>query len=408
MVDVTPNINTPNIDGGPDQLLTCSITSVNLTATSTTSNVSYEWSDGALSASTTVTSPNSYTVTVTNLSNGCKAVDQVIVTQDITPPSVNATVSGKLTCLISSVSLNASSGVSGATYEWSDGAKTAGTTATTPIAYTVTATNPSNGCIAETSVDVLAEGVPILSIDAQDNPCPEVAKGFVRTTVTGGNSPYNYTWSNGSNANSLNNLHGGNYAVTVTDANGCSITQAIQINEGSGLSITNLESVEIDLGETVQLNPVVSGTTSPIQYTWTPPVYLSCSDCSNPVVNTVGNIAYTLNIVDTNGCKANGKISITVIPNYQLYVPNAFTPNGDGNNDLFEIYGNKKVWKELSISIFNRWGEKVFESNDIQFFWDGTYKGVLQNPGVYVYQLNLSYINGYFLPVQKGSLTLIR
>jgi gliding motility-associated-like protein len=89
-------------------------------------------------------------------------------------------------------------------------------------------------------------------------------------------------------------------------------------------------------------------------------------------------------------------------------VPNAFTPNGDGNNDLFEIYGNKKVWKELSISIFNRWGEKVFESNDIQFFWDGTYKGVLQNPGVYVYQLNLSYINGYFLPVQKGSLTLIR
>jgi gliding motility-associated-like protein len=97
-----------------------------------------------------------------------------------------------------------------------------------------------------------------------------------------------------------------------------------------------------------------------------------------------------------------------VIPDYQIYVPNAFTPNGDGFNDIFEIYGKKNLWKEMSMIIYNRWGEKVFDTNDSQFGWDGTFHGVLQNPQVYVYELRITFINGYAMPLQKGSITLIR
>jgi gliding motility-associated-like protein len=113
-------------------------------------------------------------------------------------------------------------------------------------------------------------------------------------------------------------------------------------------------------------------------------------------------------VEDTNGCKAKSKVTIQVIPDYELYIPNAFTPNGDGSNDFFEIFGNKKTWVEMNIKIFNRWGELVFESSDHNFKWNGTYKGVKLTPGVLVYEMTLTYINGYSLPLQTGSIAIIR
>jgi gliding motility-associated-like protein len=186
------------------------------------------------------------------------------------------------------------------------------------------------------------------------------------------------------------------------------LNQTVQIIEGDSLSITNLTSVQIPLGETIQLNPIVNGANAPLSYSWNPAVYLSCSNCSNPTVNSVNSISYGLLVVDTNGCKAESQVSITVVPDYQIYIPSAFTPNNDGTNDVFEIFGNKKLWKELSMTIFNRWGEKVFESSDSKFAWDGTFHGVLQNPQIYVYQLRITFIDGYAMPLQKGSISLIR
>ena len=90
-----------------------------------------------------------------------------------------------------------------------------------------------------------------------------------------------------------------------------------------------------------------------------------------------------------------------------LYVPSVFTPDGDGINDYLHIYG-LGCYSSNEIEIFNRWGEKVFDTNDSQFGWDGTFHGVLQNPQVYVYELRITFINGYAMPLQKGSITLIR
>jgi gliding motility-associated-like protein len=114
--------------------------------------------------------------------------------------------------------------------------------------------------------------------------------------------------------------------------------------------------------------------------------------------------------VDINGntCTASNKVNVTVIPNYDVYIPNAFTPDGNGVNDVFEMFGNKKALQYLDVKIFNRIGEKVFESNDIDFKWDGTYKGVLQQPGVYVYTINTVFIDGERKEIYKGGITLIR
>lgn len=86
----------------------------------------------------------------------------------------------------------------------------------------------------------------------------------------------------------------------------------------------------------------------------------------------------------------------------------AFSPNGDGSNYNFEIFGNKKIWEYVEIKIFNRWGEMLYESHDHEFKWDGTSRGVAIPPQVVVYALKVVYVDGYSAPLQKGSITLIR
>ena len=88
-------------------------------------------------------------------------------------------------------------------------------------------------------------------------------------------------------------------------------------------------------------------------------------------------------------------------------MPNAFTPNGSGINDFWEIFGNRKVWKFVEVQVYDRWGEKIFESNDIHFQWDGRYRGTMMEPGEYVYILKLTFIDGYTVS-NKGSIALIR
>jgi gliding motility-associated-like protein len=97
-----------------------------------------------------------------------------------------------------------------------------------------------------------------------------------------------------------------------------------------------------------------------------------------------------------------------VIPNYDIFIPNSFTPNGDGNNDLFQIFGNLPALKFLAIEIYDRIGEKVFESNDLRFTWDGNYKGRPAQPGVFVYTLRVGFIDNHSEKIYKGSLTLLK
>ncbi|KJS04312.1 MAG: hypothetical protein VR77_12160 [Flavobacteriales bacterium BRH_c54] len=142
-----------------------------------------------------------------------------------------------------------------------------------------------------------------------------------------------------------------------------------------------------------------------IVYTWNPSTGLSCSNCANPTVTITNETTFYLMVTDANGCSSTDQVTIFMDDSFVFFVPNIFSPNGDNENDVFYVRG--QGFKSISINIFNRWGQKVFESDDVNTGWDGTFNGQEMNTGVFVYYINLELYNGD--KVQKqGNITLVR
>ena len=114
---------------------------------------------------------------------------------------------------------------------------------------------------------------------------------------------------------------------------------------------------------------------------------------------------YTLTVNYLSDCSVSQTVTVFVGNGEDFFIPTAFTPNGDGNNDVFTVYG--RGLSKMNMKIFNRWGEKVFDSSNQWSGWDGMYKGEMQNPGVYTYYIEGVYLNGK-TKERSGSLMLIR
>ena len=148
-------------------------------------------------------------------------------------------------------------------------------------------------------------------------------------------------------------------------------------------------------------------------YTWSPAEGLSCTNCPQPEVSSKFSTKYTVAVTDENGCRNVGTVHVNVpCKNAEVFVPNTFTPNGDGNNDIFYVRG-KGLFRVRSFRIFNRWGEVVFEKREIpvnvespQYGWDGKHKGANPYPGVYIYQLEVYCDNGEILHFE-GNVALV-
>jgi gliding motility-associated-like protein len=208
----------------------------------------------------------------------------------------------------------------------------------------------------------------------------------------------------------------GIYFDTVPGSGGCDstiITELIMIDFSVVSEINS--PVTIEQGDTINL-AVVTDADSPI-YLWRPPNWLDCLNCSNPNVWPPEDHTFTVIVTDESGCIDSTQIQVlvkAVEPNVDcftsIYVPNAFTPNNDGVNDVFYVYGNGI--EEIHLIISDRWGNILFESYDLNVGWDGTYRGTLLNPDVFVYYLEVKFCDGSILPYnhdyRKGSVTLIR
>jgi gliding motility-associated-like protein len=148
---------------------------------------------------------------------------------------------------------------------------------------------------------------------------------------------------------------------------------------------------------------VVPGYAGPgFSYTWSPTSSLSCTNCPTPISSTTVDILYTAMVADSMGCfTATNSFSIHVEPLSSVDVPTAFTPNGDGVNDVIYVDG-WGIRKLNYFRIYNRWGQLLFESNDINIGWDGNYNGVPQNMETYIYQVSVeTYIDAE--PLTKSS-----
>lgn len=166
-------------------------------------------------------------------------------------------------------------------------------------------------------------------------------------------------------------------------------------------------SATIDEGATLAL-AAYTDYAGPIVYSWYPAMGLSCSDCAAPTFTADNSATYTLLIIDTNGCRATATTIMQVVFNHDIFIPDAFTPNGDGINDLWQAFANRNAIKQIDVTVFDRWGEKVYQSSDIDFGWDGSYRGKPLVPGLFVYTIDILWVDKAMADSHKGSITLIR
>lgn len=286
-----------------------------------------------------------------------------------------------------------------ATYLWNTGATTPTITVTSSGTYWLSVTD-SCGTRSD-SVNIVFNPLPQTDAGADQTIC---AGSALQLQASGGTS---YSWAPAaglSNPNSSNPtatpLTTTTYVVTAT-ANGCSTTDTVIVNVNPLPPLVVSADTTIVLGGSVTLNASGSAV-----YAWQPPAGLSCANCPSPVATPTVTTTYTVTTTDANGCSSSDTVRVTVdIRCGDVFVPNAFSPDNNSTNDRLCVYGN--CISEMVFTVFDRWGNKVFESNAKTDCWDGTVNGIAANTGIFVYQLNATLVNGQTVN-RKGTIHLVR
>jgi len=263
----------------------------------------------------------------------------------------------------------------------------------------------NNGCRVLDSVLFRVDELPQVVLSAIHLTCYDYDDGSVTASASSGVAPYNFLWNTIGSDSVISNLAPDNYSVTVTDANGCTVTDNIDVMEPIELNVDiNPVLDSIFLGDTIQY-AITHNADSVVSFVWTPTDWLSCSDCPEPFAVPHETFTYTLTITDTNTCVTSDTARIFIKPKKIFYIPNIFSPNGDGINDV--LFANIKGIKKLTFRLYNRWGEKVFETDTPLLGWDGIYESKEAEPGVYVYDIYAIWWDNETVK-EKGSVTLVR
>jgi gliding motility-associated-like protein len=200
----------------------------------------------------------------------------------------------------------------------------------------------------------------------------------------------------------------GSYSVEVTDANGCSGTSSPIVAVLNEPPVVNTvpDTLIIDDGSLGQL-VVTTTATGLVAYTWSPAATLTCANCPSPLAFPQEPTLYTV-FGTQNGCVGEPDSVLVLINQVDLVLPNAFTPNGDGLNDVFRVT-NAVLYPVFELSVFNRWGEVIYRSDDIRSGWDGTYRGKEQESGVYIWLIRFrkGSVSGEEVTL-TGNVTLLR
>jgi gliding motility-associated-like protein len=377
---------------------------------------------GQVNPSTFAPGVYDFTYTVQGMGN-CPDDSETVSLTINAAPVANAGPDQTLTCDMTAVPLGGSTTTPGATYLWTGGTVAnpmAATTATSlPGTYVLTVTN--QGCVAtdEVVVDQL-NSVPNISIIISDVNCFGEADGFVEIdSVWGGVPPYLYSLNNSpfSNSTQFGNLGPGTYDIEVMDAGGCSTESSFSIAEPIEVTVQIVgnfpgASPVLDLGDDLVLSLLSTPPSNQMDsILWSTAGLNNCANCPTITVSPTAQTTYTVQVSE-NGCLATDDITVFVNKDRPVYIPNAFSPNSDGINDLFTIYAGKSVAKIKSFLVFNRWGESMysyfdFTPNDPNIHWDGTFKSKELQPAVFTWFAEIEFTDGK-VEVYKGDVTLIR
>ena len=209
-----------------------------------------------------------------------------------------------------------------------------------------------------------------------------------------------YHWSNGGFENQTIVFETGLYYVTISDSLGCGRSDTLSVIVLSNPNLLIVGNATFDYGSSTQL--FASGGET---YSWQPPTGLSCIDCPNPIVQPDVPTQYTVTVTDSNGCVNTKTVFVNIETEGCIYIPNIFSPNKDAQNDEFCLYGS--CLKSGTFTIYNRWGDKVFETTDMKQCWDGTFKGEPVSSDVFVYKLNGVLVTGEVVE-ESGNIEVVR
>jgi gliding motility-associated-like protein len=307
-------------------------------------------------------------------------------------------------------------GTAGYTYAWSTGDSTFNVFGVGSGNYNITITDAKN-CILIKDITIdnpdrfyfNVSVVPVTCFDGFDGQI------VVDTAFGGAGAPFAYGFNNGLfQADSIfRNLPPTDMPVSVRDGNGCEQDTVVTIANALELVVDAGSDKVVYLGDSIVLEALVN-TNNPLSYTWFPEIDLTCPTCSITTnIPTQEETIYTVTVLDSNGCVATDEIIITVIQQRKAFVPNGFTPNGDGINDIFVPFGGEGVTGVARFQVYTRWGELVhstsdFMAGDFSFGWDGFLIGNREaSSGVYVYFVEYEFLDGKTL-LYSGDVTLIR
>lgn len=351
----------------------------------------YTWSNFGVNFNNIIVTPTVNTTYTLIVDNGvCSDTAQKLIIVNSLP---DALITGTNTvCSGQSTVLNASGGT---VYSWSNGS-TSSSILISPSSTTNYSVLVSNGygCHSAAYTTVTVNPVPIISISGNTVICEN------ETTVLTANGVGDYSWSSGESSSSITVNPSVSTAYIVTASNNCGNAKdsiVVVVNPIPLSNVSNDTTILIDNS----INLFASGGNN---YLWFPS-NLSCNTCSVVSVSPNSTMIYTVVISTTDGCSVSREIKVTIESDFEIFIPDIFSPNGDGQNDMLYVRGIGI--KDMIFKIYDRWGEKVFESNNILNGWDGMYKGYLLNNAVFVYDLKASLSNGKTIN-KHGDITLIK
>jgi len=300
-------------------------------------------------------------------------------------------------------------------YQWSNGTNTAVNNSLQAGSYSLTVTDV-DGCTSEASITLNAPQAINIFAQSQSPDCFGDSNGSITlSSITGGSGNYEYSLDGQlfqpvpAFPLDLSPLPPGDYELTIQDINDCMATQSLIISPAIQNTIDLGEDIEITLGDIVQFDPVLNFEAAEIIWDQ---VELSCQACLDPIVRPFETTTYTLIAADSLGCDANDEITVKVRKSRSVFIPSAFSPNGDGSNDYFYPFAGSNVIGVKQLKIFSRWGEVLYsidniQANDYSVGWNGDFKGERMSPGVYVYLMEVVFVDGQ-TRLFKGDVTLMK
>ncbi len=436
-IEVTVDEEIPVIRVDEIQTLTCERELITIDASGSTPSsgeLSFSWEilegnavGDANNNSLDVNEPGVYVLEVILERNQCITYDTFEVAQDIELPGLSTLEDKPLPCDDPQVELEAVYFNAGANpiLNWTsvDGDFLREPDSNLAVAtavgeYIFSVKNSETGCSSTDTVHVFRNEPTAINFELSQPICPGDPGVLSVISVENGFFPYEYHIAayGGDTPNDhglFSNLQPGEYELWAIDELGCRTKQTFEVDEPRVIEVELPEDVVAELGVPRQLEPELNFPETEIALVqWTPQSQLDCPDCLTTEVELLQSTRFHIYVEDIYGCPAEAETFVLLQINDDIFVPNAFSPNGDGINDNLEIFAHPAVKKIIDFNVYDRWGTKVFQNRDFPpnengFGWDGNKDGEEAPPGVYLFSLKYELINGEQRVIQ-GEVSILR